>query len=62
VSPSKPLPATGKARLRRVKFVEADVTIPRVWLARWFAQSKGDWQTLEELIRKGFGQDRRAKR
>ena len=43
-----------KAKLRRVRFIEAELTLPKVWLARLFAQSKGDHATLERTLREGL--------
>ncbi|HRE06534.1 MAG TPA: hypothetical protein PKX00_13045 [Opitutaceae bacterium] len=53
MTPSKPLPATGKAKLRRIRFLEADLTLPRAWLARLFAASKGCPHDLEHRLRTG---------
>jgi hypothetical protein len=48
---SKP---TGKARLRKLRFLEADLTLPRTWLARLFAASKGCPHDLEHRLRTGI--------
>ena len=49
-SNSKP-PA--KARLRRLRFLEADIVLPRLWVARLFAESRGDHAELEHRLRTG---------
>jgi len=48
--PSKP----DRKRLRKLRFLEDELVMPKIWLARLFAQSRGDHHKLERILREGL--------